>query len=827
MGFGGLIGKGVKGLEALLGEGLESFLGRPASTLPPMTRDQLLRVADEFAAASREYSPQSIDQLSEMGRLGSAKRADPKQRAVYRTAEEAEDFDPVYDAAESYSARAAGTESDPFGIDPATGKPVYTKFAGTGPTDLGQQRIKVDGGAREVTLRDYLFEEPTGAFPQKVTGRGQFEGLEALSSKTGERSYQDLKRRGSGTGWRKVSRTTPQKRGDRFESGLETEGGLWDEAQAIEQELIEKFKKGEITSDQYEAAGGLPPHLRALRYNIEDSFIERVTLEDGKPVAGYSYKLEQGGEWERQWLTQEQATKAFEDGENLVGRLNTFSKEDWKFVDSALNEAMPRKWSDAKRLIGRKSRLPLQYEWNKTGIDWRGQESLVLRDVLKAVDNSIEATVKGASIDDPRDWYHMGQLHDDYRKTWGDLLGTRLFLDFTNMIGATTASARPHSNFSAGSYYDWLNYHKQLFTGQPIQTRKIPSGKGYVVKKVFRADLLKSGASDSVANSYLRKSDYEKLRKILGQKDNKYVFDGMWKNKDGDYVASLFLGHKVWTPAQRKQIQKEIPKFWEESGRRGLYTNPNLAPAEDLAIQPYINAPSLTKTTRLSPEVHGRSGYFKSLSPGVAAGAKGQTTQEVMMKGLARGEWLERLLSGALQVQGKEGGETWLEASQRFRLDPLQAQKGAHFAAALSGNLQAVTLDQVMSNALALRAPLGGEIISAPDNRTYTYIQEFIQDIARGYDVDPAAMQALQWVGTPMKDVSRGGLGASAIRTYDERLRVTAAIINKTVTDESNKVTPKQVNELFIRKVIPLLGLVPAMNLGLIGEIEGEDSDET
>jgi hypothetical protein len=253
------------------------------------------------------------------------------------------------------------------------------------------------------------------------------------------------------------------------------------------------------------------------------------------------------------------------------------------------------------------------------------------------------------------------------------------------------------------------------------------------------------------------------------------------------------------------------------------YWNPNYGPKDGERI------PRLP----VAEDPTGKEIYF---NPGGLAGhIRSKTHQTNILKGIRKTykgvefeqpDWILRLIKGAsMLADEKIGGRYMEEISTLFRLDPLTATKGAHFAAALSGNLQAVTMDKVMTRTLLAKGPTG-KVIDAPSANTYAYLAEFIADIAKGYDMDPSALQAVIWLGTQDKS-QVAGMGSSAIRTLDERIRITTAFLNKSLgKGDGGRFTVDQVKNLVLKKVIPALGVLPGINLGLDPKGELTDAEK-
>jgi len=209
------------------------------------------------------------------------------------------------------------------------------------------------------------------------------------------------------------------------------------------------------------------------------------------------------------------------------------------------------------------------------------------------------------------------------------------------------------------------------------------------------------------------------------------------------------------------------------------------------------------------------------------AGPRAPTVEGVIQGAMENEDWLRRLVKGASEItHGPTSDAALEEISTLFRLDPLIATKGAHFAAALSGALQAVTMDKVMTNALMARAIKDGKVLNAPTANTYAFLAKYIADIAKGYEVDPAALQAIVWLGTTSKQEVLGR-GSSALRTLDERIRITTAYLNKNIGQaDPNRFTVDQVKNLIYKKVMPALGVVPGVNLGLDPKGELTDAEK-
>ena len=240
------------------------------------------------------------------------------------------------------------------------------------------------------------------------------------------------------------------------------------------------------------------------------------------------------------------------------------------------------------------------------------------------------------------------------------------------------------------------------------------------------------------------------------------------------------------------------------------------------AVHSYIETGELFKSGR-------RKGTPKrtSVNPVSGGSHRTETIEGVIRGAMENQDWLRRLVKGASELtHGPTSDAALEEISTLFRLDPLIATKGAHFAAALSGALQAVTMDKVMTNALMSRAIKDGKVLDAPAGDTYAFLAKYIADIAKGYEMDPSALQAIVWLGTQSKQAVEG-TGASALRTLDERIRITTAYLNKKLgLGDGNRFTVDQVKNLIMKKVIPALGVVPGVNLGLDAKGELTDAEK-
>ena len=802
MALGTLAGIGIKGLKALLDVDEKTMVKLMSDTpmddaahlLPPET---IYRINNALSMSRADQLPTDLEKV-------------PTNAQVRKLFDEALDLDEPFDLRHEsmYPATAAGTPSDFYGRVQRTGR-----FSQPGGDALPSDDIRYQAiGKMSPELKKMIEGHSSMQFIDPATG---------------------LRTRGRvGTAEGTAIAYAP--------GGLETP----------------------VTAKHYESIYGgkkedLPKNLRALKYNIENTFFKRApTDEDGVISAGMAREWipgfggEQGtkGYWQETPVTKKEAEAIFKDNRNLAGNLNDYTNEDWDFVEEALAQKGVRANlfeppTEVTRFPGEGPTRELE--------NWVGQESLILKEILYAVDNAVSTrmtrlkTGKGGFIDDPRDWYHMGQLHDDYKEMWGEVIGTRLFLDFTNMIGATTTGAKPYRNFIAASYYDWLNFHKQLFTGQPISLRGDVSDIGSTVTKTgkrragatknftFREDL--SSQNENLRRQYLSKKEWKVLEKHFDDMDEATGRDvgTTWKKiwidpKKGDLLGKLTIdtgnnkyGIKksgVMDKQSMDAIKAKLPDFVP-----GTYIHPHLAPDPNTgALQPSLETGRLVKTGR-------KKGQFEktSVMPAMGGSHRTKTIEGVIRGAMENEDWLRRLVKGASELtHGPTSDAALEEISTLFRLDPLIATKGAHFAAALSGALQAVTMDKVMTNALWSRAIGDGKVLNAPDGDTYAFLAEYIADIAKGYEMDPAALQAIVWLGTQQKQVVEG-VGASALRTLDERIRITTAYLNRNIgKGGGDRFTVDQVKNLIYKKVMPALGVVPGINLGLDPEGELTDAEK-
>jgi hypothetical protein len=831
------LGAGILGLQKLLGlsrNAMDELLSSDISNAHKfLTPNQFSLLSNEMAKV-KQYQSNLPTQLSDI------KKYEGEELSI---AEEAQGLAHVWDPKKSFDADAAGSESDIFGINPRTGLPVYSKYGDA-----------IDDGYWEDEAKEILMEHP---------GFGAVDALGQRISTKGTKYT-------SGT------------------SAYRAEGQL-------DTPMSEDFLKTIQGGDQ-----NLPDHLKALRHNILDTVLQKPPMTDtGIAKAGTAVEWIPGtnnipGHWNPFEVTKEQSEAILENTHNLAARFNRLSIDDWVFMDQALNEAgltsdlwkgykksekqlknSPWLWgprpnidkygeavpqtrgmaqdtsTDVKRFPDSGEERPLK--------NWKGEESLVLKYVLRAIDNAVATKEAGGLVDDPRDWYHMGQLQADYKEMWGEVVGTRLFLDFVNMIGASTAGAYPAKNFQAASYYDWLNFHKQLFTGQPIRMQGdgLPMGVGRTATYTFSEDF----ATPEIGEQWLSRKQYDLAKEhfdeldVAAKREKGDSWRKIWERDpvDARGEEGPQLSHKIWVgkdPGGKKYgglMDKEsLSALYAKGDAIGVDIRPPKGKNGQTFWNPNYGPAKGQKLARV-PFSEGPGGEIETFGPGGLAGHMYESTHQGNMltamrkkypefkknQGypIAAGEfkqpdWIKRLINGASILADKDiGGRALKEISTLFRLDPMVATKGAHFAAALSGNLQAVTMDKVMTRTLMARSP-SGRVIDAPADNTYAYLAEFIADIAKGYDMNPRDLQALIWLGTQDKS-QVAGMGSSAIRTLDERIRITTAFLNKSLNKgDGGRFTVDQVRNLVLKKVIPALGVVPGINLGLDPEGELTDAEK-
>ena len=87
--------------------------------------------------------------------------------------------------------------------------------------------------------------------------------------------------------------------------------------------------------------------------------------------------------------------------------------------------------------------------------------------VNAAAQRGIDAFESGKLIDDPRQWYHMGQLQDAFRTELGKVDGDAALISLLDHVGSTTAKSPPMQNFRRATYFDWMK-------SQGADTAEIP-----------------------------------------------------------------------------------------------------------------------------------------------------------------------------------------------------------------------------------------------------------------------------------------------------------------------------------------------------------------
>lgn len=796
-----------------------------------------------FSSRSSDYFPSHSTQLFSEEALGKK-----PEKGTLELFHEARALDAVYDPKDAKPAEAFASESDLFGQagsweggkfipDPGGGS-VYSKIVRDAIENNDSQTI-------EALQKSSSFQDARGN-PIGFTEEG-IKGIRLKQEGGGSPIYYPT-REGDPTG------------------GLETAvaGGR------------EKWLHDQWSTD--EGWKALPKHLKLLRTDIQSAIFERVPMDGSDPVAGTAWKLirdkdEGVARWEGRKVTEKEAKQIYGNQKNMAGKFDKYKLEDWKFVDEQLSDYTGAAWPKVKEFIDKEGLKQGTREWKPPpSVDWKGDpyNSAILQNILRAVDNAVESRTAKVTkegdpglIDDPRNWYYMGQLHDDYKREWGDIVGTRLFLDFVNMIGASTTAMSPSNNFIAASYFDWLNFHKQIFTGQQDAAGNWQRYQGNIYREgkdpgspitpdeyTFKEDLVEVDIPLNQKDKYFTRNQWDYLKEEFGDAWERYAHggdpSGVYVGKDmgtakavKDEFRQLFpeerydelkaLGIDPLTKKGKRKTKAHVVVEMMERGKLSTFDRkkiPEDHPLQEIWKDGFESKKFTSPIAKPDPDqeaplfqFYAKPGGSKPsfYAPPIGAGGKSSTHLAKISSRMQDPEWLDSLVTGASMIADNPEYMNLLKGlSPVFRLDPSSSVKGAHFASALAGNIQAVTMDKVMTNTMFARKGTGAKPFSridAPNPNEYEFLARYIQDIAAGYDMSPAALQAVVWLGSAEKE-KLAGTGASAIRTIDERIRLTTAFLNRTVPD-SERLTPRDVLRLVIRKEIPLLGTIPAMNMGL------------
>mgnify|MGYP003146021692 CR=1 FL=1 len=217
------------------------------------------------------------------------------------------------------------------------------------------------------------------------------------------------------------------------------------------------------------------------------------------------------------------------------------------------------------------------------------------------------------------------------------------------------------------------------------------------------------------------------------------------------------------------------------------------------------------------------AGVEKSaVAPPYGGGQYYQTWQRVMDKPEEQANFYRDLTRAAYR-HIKDKDMAALNWPSYFRVDPLEAQKSGHFIGNVAGEALTATLDKVMSNMFLMRGGTGKRL-DAPETGSYVLYDEFIREIAKGYDMLPAEFQAAAWLGSGDK-MQHAGVGSSAGRILQERFKITAAILNRFTPADKKRVTPDMVRILWTKGAFPLFTFAAAQILGIRGDESPFDRD--
>jgi hypothetical protein len=211
-----------------------------------------------------------------------------------------------------------------------------------------------------------------------------------------------------------------------------------------------------------------------------------------------------------------------------------------------------------------------------------------------------------------------------------------------------------------------------------------------------------------------------------------------------------------------------------------------------------------------------------AVAPPYGGGQYYQTWQRVMDKPEEQANFYRDLTRAAYR-HIKDKDMAALNWPAYFRVDPLEAQKSGHFIGNVAGEALTATLDKVMSNLFLMRGGTGTRL-DAPEAGAYVLYDEFLREIAKGYDLLPSEFQAQAWLGSSNK-MQHAGVGSSAGRILQERFKITAAILNRLTPVDKKKVTPDMVRILWTKGAFPLLSFGAAAALGIRGDETPFDRD--
>lgn len=281
---------------------------------------------------------------------------------------------------------------------------------------------------------------------------------------------------------------------------------------------------------------------------------------------------------------------------------------------------------------------------------------------------------------------------------------------------------------------------------------------------------------------------------------------GIEETYDKAKLAKLKKADKEFSAGELKGLLREAEGRITGSLRKEGYSS--------LAEQRYAEDPL------------GQYGIQKAyMAPPYAAGAYYNTWQKVMEDPVKQAQFFRELFHAAYKhIEDKEYAA--IEWPAYFRVNPLDAQKAGHFIGNLAGEELTVTLDKVMSNIMQMRGGKGKSVrLDAPEDGSYILYDEFVREIAKGYDMDPRDFQGMAWLGSSEK-VGIPGVGSSAQRILQERFKLSAAVLNRFLPGDKAKVTPDMIRILWMKGAFPLLSLPVAMSLGIRGTEVGFDLEK-
>ncbi len=129
------------------------------------------------------------------------------------------------------------------------------------------------------------------------------------------------------------------------------------------------------------------------------------------------------------------------------------------------------------------------------------------------------------------------------------------------------------------------------------------------------------------------------------------------------------------------------------------------------------------------------------------------------------------------------------------RIDPVSNPKGAHFAGNISGQTDKSTLYRIMmEDVIQARNAGGNKLLRTPEDGTYGYYRDWLDNLAQQKSMRPMELQAGSWIGHDPAEVAE--YNKSLLNHIEDRVNVTAKVMG---------IPAQEVYQRYVRWGMPLL----------------------